>query len=96
MAYSVELAKSADRFLAKLTRSRPKHAEAIEDAIEDLAGEPRPSAGKPLKGYRNVWRVRVGDYRVCYTIDDGCLLVLVVTISTRDDVYEVLKRRLGR
>lgn len=96
MPYTVELAKSADRFLNQLARSQPRHAETIEDAIENLADEPRPPACKPLKGYQDVWRVRVGDYRICYTIDDGHLLVLVVTISTRDDVYEVLKRRLGR
>lgn len=41
-------------------------------------------------------RVRVGNYRICYTVDDGRLIVLVIVISTRDDVYRVLKRYLGR
>jgi mRNA interferase RelE/StbE len=43
-----------------------------------------------------VWRIRVGGYRVCYTIDDGELVILVVTISTRDDVYQMLRRYLGK
>jgi mRNA interferase RelE/StbE len=38
----------------------------------------------------------VGKYRVCYQVDDSVLLVLVVTISTRDDVYDALRRYLGR
>lgn len=45
----------------------------------------------PLKGYFGVWRVRVGNYRICYQIDDGLLLILVITISTRDNVNAVLR-----
>lgn len=96
MTYSVELAKSADKFLTKLSRAQPKDVAAIEDAIEDLADDPRPSNCKPLAGYRNVWRIRVGGYRICYTVDDGKVVVLVVAIGTRDDVYAVLKRYLER
>ena len=43
-----------------------------------------------------IWRIRVGNYRVCYQVDDGELLILVITISTRDDVYRALRRHLGR
>ncbi|HUG50376.1 MAG TPA: type II toxin-antitoxin system RelE/ParE family toxin [Terrimesophilobacter sp.] len=68
----------------------------MEDAIGALAEEPRPHGCKALKGYPGVWRIRIGNYRVCYEVDDGKLTVLVITISTRDDVYELLRRHLGR
>lgn len=96
MPYDISILRPAGKMLNKLSRQQPKDAEAIEDAIEDLAEDPRPSGCRPLKGYSGVWRIRIGDYRVCYTIDDGRLLVLVVTISTRDDVYAVVRRYLGR
>ncbi|MEU6645285.1 type II toxin-antitoxin system RelE/ParE family toxin [Saccharomonospora sp. NPDC046836] len=80
----------------RLARSQPKHAEAIENAIDDLSDSPRPPGCKPLRGFAGVRRIRVGDYRVCYTVDNGKLCVLVVTISTRDDMYQVVKRYLGR
>ncbi len=49
---------------------------------------PRPPGCKKLKGYKDQWRVRVGDYRVVYTIDDQKLLVEVTRIRHRRDVYE--------
>ncbi len=94
--YSISIVRSARTFLDRLARSQPRDAANIEDAIEALADDPRPHGALPLKGYPNIWRIRVGGYRVCYTVDDGRLLVLVVTISTRDDVYAVVRRHLGR
>jgi mRNA interferase RelE/StbE len=96
VSYAIEITRSAEKFLDKLSRQQPSDAEAIEDAIEALAGEPRPSGCTPLKGYSGVWRVRVGGYRICYQVEDDRLMVLILTISTRDDVYEVLRRYLGR
>jgi mRNA interferase RelE/StbE len=96
VSYEIDLTSRADKFLDKLSRSQPKDAEAIEDTLDDLAEQPRPPLCKPLTGYPSVMRVRVGDFRICYTIDDGRLIVLVIVISTRDDVYGVLKRYLGR
>jgi mRNA interferase RelE/StbE len=54
--------------------------------IELLADEPRPPAAQPLRG-RPAWRVRVGDYRVIYEIHDDQLLVDVVTLAHRREVY---------
>ncbi len=96
MSYSVELTGAADKFLAKLCRSQPRHAEALENAIDSLAREPRPLGCRQLRGMPGIWRIRVGTYRVCYTVDDGKLVILVITISTRDDVYELVRRYLGR
>ncbi len=96
MTYAIEILRSADKFLEKLSRQQPHDAAAIEDAIEDLGDEPRPHGSTTLKGYSGIWRVRVGNYRVCYRIEDRQLLILVITISTRDNVYEVLRRYIRR
>lgn len=94
-AYDVELHRAAEKFLDKLARSQPGDAEAVENAIENLATDPRPHGCKALQGFTKVLRVRVGGYRICYSVDDGQLVILVITISTRDDVYEELRRRIG-
>jgi mRNA interferase RelE/StbE len=52
-----------------------------------LAQDPRPPASRPLRG-RPGYRLRVGDYRIIYTIDDGVLLIVVIAIGHRRDVYE--------
>lgn len=96
MTYSIEILRSADKFLDQVSKGQPSDADAIEDAIEALADEPRPPGSKVLKGYSRVWRIRIGNYRVCYQVDDGQLLILAITISTRDDVYQTLRRHLGR
>ena len=83
MGYAVEMLRPAEKTLDKLARQQPADAERIEDAIEALAEEPRPAGCKPLTGYPHVYRVRVGNYRICYTINDRELVVLVVTVSTR-------------
>jgi mRNA interferase RelE/StbE len=56
--------------------------------LENLASNPRPSGCKKLRGGDDEWRIRVGDYRVVYTIDDAKLLVEVTRIRHRSDVYE--------
>ncbi|AXB44992.1 type II toxin-antitoxin system RelE family toxin [Amycolatopsis albispora] len=95
MSYEIELTSRVEKFLDKLGRGQPADVEALENAIEDLADEPRPSGCRKLSGHNGVMRVRVGGYRICYTIDDGKLVVLVIVISTRDNVYEAVKRHLG-
>ena len=96
MSYPIEILRAADKFPDKLNKQQPSEADAIEVAIDGLSDTPRPHGRKPLKGYSGIWRIRVGNYRVCYQVDDGELLILVITISTRDDVYEALRRYLGR
>lgn len=84
MTYRIELAPAAVRQLRKLDRSAQRRVQA---AIELLATEPRPSGAKKLVGGNGEWRVRTGDYRVVYQIDDGVLLVLVVAVGHRREVY---------
>jgi mRNA interferase RelE/StbE len=59
----------------------------VQAAIALLAEDPRPPASRPLRG-RPAWRVRAGDYRIIYTIEDDVLLIVVVTLGHRRDVYE--------
>jgi mRNA interferase RelE/StbE len=81
--YRVEVRPAAVRALRKLD---PKLGPRIEGAIALLAEDPRPPASRPLKG-RPGYRVRVGDYRIIYTIQDDVLLIVVVTLGHRRDVY---------
>jgi mRNA interferase RelE/StbE len=56
--------------------------------IEGLAANPRPSGCRKLRGYKDLWRIRIGDYRVVYIIDDDRKTVSVTRIAHRRDVYE--------
>ena len=56
--------------------------------MESLGENPRPAGCKKLKGYRDLWRIRVGDWRILYLIDDGAKLVGVTRIAHRREVYE--------
>lgn len=55
--------------------------------IAALADDPRPAGAVMLKGRHGDWRIRVGDYRVIYTVDDEVLIVLVIEVGHRRDVY---------
>lgn len=81
--YKVEVRPAAVRALRKLD---PQLRPRIEGVIALLAEDPRPPASRPLTG-RPGYRVRVGDYRVIYTVRDDVLLIVVVTLGHRRDVY---------
>jgi mRNA interferase RelE/StbE len=66
------------------------HRRRIAWKIDRLADNPRPRGAKALKGPLSLYRIRVGDYRVIYQIQDAALLVLVVRIGSRGDVYRHL------
>lgn len=82
--YTVQLKKSAEKELLAL----PAQVQVrILTALEALAHDPRPNGCKKLKGHENTYRIRVGDYRVIYEVHDGKLLVYVLRIADRKDVY---------
>jgi len=83
--YSVSLTSSAERELKKLSSAMIAR---IAPRLENLAANPRPPGCKKLKGGDKEWRIRVGDYRVVYTIDDTRLMVEVTRIRHRSEVYE--------
>ena len=81
--YHIEVRPAAVRALRKLDPDiRPR----IEGAIALLAEDPRPPASRPLRG-RPGYRVRVGDYRIIYTVRDDVLLIVVVALGHRREVY---------
>jgi mRNA interferase RelE/StbE len=59
----------------------------IGEAVDALAADPRPAAAKMITGAHGVLRIRVGDYRVLYTVDEGELIVLVVDAGHRSEIY---------
>ncbi|WP_017574533.1 type II toxin-antitoxin system RelE family toxin [Nocardiopsis kunsanensis] len=62
----------------------------IARKVQELAADPRPPGSIPLKGPSEAWRARVGDYRIVYAIDDGRLVVLVLSVAHRGEVYRDL------
>lgn len=83
MTYRVEVTWSA---VKALRRVNPADAARLRGAIAMLAEDPRPPASRPLRG-RDGWRLRVGDFRVLYTIRDDVLLIVVVTVARRRSAY---------
>lgn len=84
MAYQIAIKKSAVKSLAKI--SEP-YFSTIKQAIYKLAEDPRPIGYKKLKG-REAFRIRVADYRIIYEIEDKILLIDVIAIGHRKDIYE--------
>ena len=83
MSYEVRLLPSAIRTLRKLSPEAKRRVQAV---IELLAEDPRPPAAKRLTA-RPEWRVRSGDYRVLYRIEDDVLTVVVVDLGHRREIY---------
>jgi mRNA interferase RelE/StbE len=84
MTYQVEVAPAAVRQIKKLTfivRNR------IIQRLEKLETNPRPTGVKKLEGGQNIYRIYAGDYRIIYQIQDTILLILVVKIGHRREVY---------
>ncbi|HVK22754.1 MAG TPA: type II toxin-antitoxin system RelE/ParE family toxin [Actinokineospora sp.] len=81
------MAREAIRALSKIDKGIRRRLQA---AIGRLADDPRPPGVIALQGMRGTFRVRVGDYRVVYTIYDGQLIVLVVDLGHRSEIYRDL------
>jgi len=82
--YAIVFARSARKELQALD---PTIARRVLRRIEALAAAPRPSGCKKLEGSDNLWRIRIGDWRVIYAIDDGKRLVDVSAVRHRRDAY---------
>ena len=84
MHYELIIKPTAEKTLDKVpfpTRRR------IVDAMERLRSDPRPAGVVKLAGDENLWRIRIGNYRVVYEIHDHRLVVLVLRVAHRKDVY---------
>jgi mRNA interferase RelE/StbE len=83
--YTIEFSSLAERQFKKLPVSFQKR---LTPKINALAENPRPSGIKKLEGEDDLYRIRVGDYRIIYQIQDDKLIVLVVKIGDRKEIYK--------
>lgn len=84
MTYRIEITPDAVRALAKLDKPVRRR---IQTAIDRLGETPRPANMTALRGLRGGYRIRVGDYRVVYTVDDGRVVVMIIDIGRRREIY---------
>ncbi|MCY4511547.1 MAG: type II toxin-antitoxin system mRNA interferase toxin, RelE/StbE family [Acidobacteria bacterium] len=92
MNHGVEFTRRAERDLRQIADRAVRRR--ILARVSGLAADARPPDAVRLTGYKDIWRLRVGDWRVCYQVRDHVLLVLIVVVGRRGDVYERLTRRL--
>jgi mRNA interferase RelE/StbE len=82
--YRIELTRDALRALAKLDKPVRRR---IQGAIDRLAGDPRPAGMIALRGAPGAFRIRVGDYRIVSVLHDDQLLIVVIDVGHRRDIY---------
>lgn len=83
--YALEIKPSAGKEMDALDNALFRR---IDRKILALAGDPRPAGCKKLRGYRDHWRIRIGDWRVVYSIDDAAKRVSISRIAHRREVYD--------
>lgn len=85
--YEIFFDSRASKELSKLDKPV---ARRVYSAVMALTEDPRPDGCRRLSGYPGLWRVRVGDHRVVYSIDDGRLVVVALRVAHRREVYRKL------
>ncbi|MDO9141629.1 MAG: type II toxin-antitoxin system RelE/ParE family toxin [Methylobacter sp.] len=85
MAYEIIIKPSTEKSFARLEKAQQIK---IVKAIENLAANPRPQGFKKLKSDAELYRIRVGDYRIIYSIDNNVLIITVVKVGHRKDIYK--------
>ena len=85
MSYTVEVSRPAEKFLRALTDK--KLYRRLREALDALEANPRPVNCAKLQGEEELYRIRVGDYRIIYQIQDQRLILLVVQIGHRRQIY---------
>ncbi|MGH3568777.1 MAG: type II toxin-antitoxin system RelE family toxin [Pseudonocardia sp.] len=76
--------------LKELTKLDKPVARRVVKAVDALGADPRPNGSRPLVGYPDLWRIRVGNFRIIYTIKDSELIVLALRIAHRSTTYRSL------
>ena len=82
--YSVIVLPKAQKFIKGLDRNIKNR---ILTALVDLAAEPRPTGCIKIKSEDGVWRIRVGDYRIGYSINDSTQVITILRIGHRSEFY---------
>jgi mRNA interferase RelE/StbE len=85
--YDLQISKTAKKVLQKLPRDLLAR---LSKAIDALSSDPRPAGCKKLTGQDDLYRVRVGDWRIIYLVEDERLIVLVVEVAPRGGAYRNL------
>jgi mRNA interferase RelE/StbE len=85
--YTIDVTRPAEKQIRALD---PQVRARIEKTIDALAENPRPHGCQKMHGYENLYRARTGDWRVVYEIRDNVLLVLVVAVGHRREIYRGL------
>ena len=85
--WRIEITKQPAKMLRRLPQNIGKR---LDKAILALADDPQPVGSKKLTGYPNLYRVRVGDWRIIYAIEDEKLIILIVSIAPRGNAYRDL------
>jgi mRNA interferase RelE/StbE len=83
-SYAITFARSARKELQRLDVAT---ARRIVAKIDTLAVDARPRSCRKIRGQRDLWRLRVGDYRVIYSVDDAEKIIDVIAIRPRRDAY---------
>ena len=84
-SYKIVISKSAEKEISKLS---VKEILKIRETILNLADNPRPFGVKKLEGFDDFYRIKKGNYRIIYTIEDDILTVEVLKVGNRKDVYK--------
>ncbi len=84
VSYKIKFKKSAEKELRRIPKGS---LSKITNAIQQLASNPRPQGVKKLKTFANKYRIRVGKYRVLYTIEDDFLIIEIIRVRHRKDAY---------
>jgi mRNA interferase RelE/StbE len=84
VTYTIQITSSAAKELRRLERQTQKK---MISAIDGLKTDPRPEGVRKLVGAENLWRIRVGDYRIIYSIEDDVVLVTVIRVRHRREAY---------
>lgn len=88
MTWRIEISEEAERFLDKLYKSDKKSVVQIHKKLLMVSENPK-QFGKPLKGDKSgIWRYRFGDYRILCNLKDSVMVILVLEIGNRKDVYD--------
>ena len=82
--YKIEISATAEKQLKKLPRDAQR---SIVKAILTLGDDPFPRGSRKLRGYEDLYRIRVGVYRILYSVESNRLIVIILKIGHRKDVY---------
>ncbi|UCF47513.1 MAG: type II toxin-antitoxin system RelE/ParE family toxin [Myxococcales bacterium] len=84
-SYNVELTRTAEKQLRRIAKRDRKR---VVEAIQGLAERPRPRGARKLQGYDDIYRIRVGQYRIVYEVFEDRVVLIVLKVGHRKDIYK--------